>query len=268
MIHFDQPLWFLLLIVIPLLLIFRAKKRGGVLYPSLSVLPPVKSARVRMLFICDLFFYLALVIFIVSAAGPYKNRGESKDYTKGYLLQLVVDRSGSMGSYMDKKGETNRLDIVKAVVADFISGDDSQLTGRPNDRIGLISFARYADTMAPLTVSHDIVIDLVHSLSLAKEDEDGTSLGDALALGVARIRSYQQKAGTGSSGAVLILLTDGQNNSGNLDPLDAAALAAQEGVRVYTIGFGGGFYRNAFGIIQEIPPNMVLMKRLSQKWPK
>jgi Ca-activated chloride channel family protein len=254
MIRFEQPFWFVLILLIPLLIYLQRKSHIGIIYPSISVLPPVKSPRIRLFFLRDLLFYLALLSFIVALAGPYRILGEEKDYTKGYLLQLVVDRSGSMGSFMDKKGETDRLDIVKKVVADFISGDGNQLQGRRNDRVGLISFARYADTMAPLTVSHDIVIQLVGTLKLAGEEEDGTSLGDALALGAARIRSYQQKAGSGSSGAVLILLTDGQNNSGTMTPMEAASLAADQDIRVYTIGFGGGYYKNAFGIIREIPP--------------
>ena len=251
---FEQPFWFLLLILIPLIILLRLRYRKGVIYPSLESLPEGRSLRTRLIFLRDLPYYCAFVLMIIAAAGPYRVLGETTDYSKGILLQLVIDRSGSMGSLMDKKGETNRLDIVKDVVGEFIGGEGSDLPGRGSDRIGLISFALYADTMAPLTVSHDIIMELVEGLELAEESEDGTSLGDALALAVARIAAYRQKADVPEAGSVIILLTDGRNNSGNSDPLKAAEMAADFGIRIHTIGFGGGYYRNAFGIIRKIPP--------------
>ena len=262
---FEQPFWFLLLVLIPLLILLRRRYRRGVLYPSLNALPGGKSLRTRLIFLRDLPYYLALIMMVTAAAGPYKVLGEETDYSRGALLQLVIDRSGSMGSLMDRQGETNRLDIVKEVVSEFIEGDGGELTGRGSDRIGLISFALYADTMAPLTVSHDIVLQLVGSLKLAGEEQDGTSLGDALALAVARIAAYKQKADVPEAGAVIILLTDGQNNSGTHDPLDAAKMAAEYGIRIHTIGFGGGFYRNAFGLIREIPPEYGIDEKTLKK---
>ena len=252
--NFEQPFWFLLFLLIPLLIFLRLRYRRGVLYPSLQALPRGRSLRTRLAFLRDVPYYMALFMMITAAAGPYRILGEETDYSRGALLELVIDRSGSMGSFMDKKGETNRLDIVKDVVADFIGAEGSDLPGRGSDRIGLVSFALYADTMAPLTVSHDIVLELVDSLELAEEKEDGTSLGDALTLAVARIAAYRQKADVSGAGSVIILLTDGRNNSGNNDPLEAAERAAQYGIRVYTIGFGGGYYRNAFGLVRKIPP--------------
>lgn len=253
MIRFESPLYFILILLIPILIYLQRKSKPALIYPSLNALPPGKSLRIRLFFLRDLFFYLAFVSMVIALAGPYRILGEEKDYSRGYLLQLVVDRSGSMSSYMDKNAETNRLDIVKSVLYDFILGDESSLEGRGSDRIGLISFALYADTMAPLTVNHDIVTRLLDSINLAEEEEDGTSIGDALSLAVARMAAFQQKAGVDSSGSVIILLTDGQNNSGSVDPLEAADLASDYGIKVYTIGFGGGYYRNAFGLIREIP---------------
>ncbi len=254
MIHFEQPFYFILLLLIPLLFVLQKIGASALIYPSLKSLPPVKSIRIRLFFLRDLFFYLAVAAMITALAGPYRIIGEEKDYSRGYLLQLVVDRSGSMAVYMDRGGEVNRLDIVKNVLTDFIQGNGKDLQGRGNDRIGLISFARYADTMAPHTVSHDIVTTLLDTVDLAGEDEDGTAIGDALSLSVARVAAYQQKAGIDSSGSVIILLTDGENNMGS-DPLEAAELAARQGIKVYTIGFSGGFYRNAFGIVRQLPEN-------------
>ncbi|MDC7233103.1 MAG: VWA domain-containing protein [Spirochaetales bacterium] len=254
MIRFESPFYFALILVIPLLIYLQRRSRPALIYPSLKTLPFVKSIRIRLFFFRDLFFYLAVLTMITALAGPYTILGEEKDYSRGYMLQLVVDRSGSMGSFMDKKGESNRLDVVKSVLDDFINGNGSSLEGRGSDRIGLITFALYADTMAPLTVSHGIVTELLSTVSLAREEEDGTAIGDALALAVARLTAYQQKAGIDSSGSVIILLTDGQNNSGSVDPEEAAEMAARYGIKVYTIGFGGGYYRNAFGLIREIPP--------------
>lgn len=252
MIRFEQPLFFLLILMIPALIYLQRRGASALIYPSLKTLPLVKSIRIRLFFLRDLFFYMALAAMIVALAGPYRVIGEEKDYSRGYLLQLVVDRSGSMSVYMDRNGETNRLDVVKSVLADFIQGNGRDLQGRGNDRIGLISFARFADTMAPLTVSHDIVTDLLATVDLAEKEVDGTAIGDALSLAVARMAAYQQKAGIDSSGSVIILLTDGENNMGT-DPLEAAALAAKYGIKVYTVGFSGGYYRNAFGALRQLP---------------
>ena len=163
-----------------------------------------------------------------------------------------------MGTWMDTDQNENRLDIAKKTFLDFISS-------RENDVIGLVTFARYADTLSPLTGSHGIFQEFVKSINLAQKDEDGTAVGEALALGIARIESYRAGLTADSDPqAVVILLTDGQNNQGAITPEQASDLAKEKGITVYTIGFGGGYYRNAFGFWDKIPSDYGIDEELLQ----
>jgi Ca-activated chloride channel family protein len=138
----------------------------------------------------------------------------------------------------------DRLEAVKDVATTFIRGDAREhLDGRKADMIGLISFARFADNVSPLTLDHTY---LIHQLEQARivtdRSEDGTAIGDAIGLGVERLRSLQETRDRNGkapiASRVIILLTDGENNAGDLDPLQAAEIAKQLGVRIYTIGVG------------------------------
>jgi len=127
---------------------------------------------------------------------------------------------------------------VKSVFREFVHGTDT-LAGRPDDQIGVISFAGFADTRCPLTLDHEILMQVADSLAIVTaRREDGTAVGDGLGLAVERLRASKAKS------RIIILLTDGVNNRGEETPLAAADLAATEGIKVYTIGAGSqGFAR-------------------------
>jgi Ca-activated chloride channel family protein len=137
--------------------------------------------------------------------------------------------------------------VVKAVFEDFVIGGDG-LPGRPNDLVGMIHFARYPDTVCPLTLSHGTLQELIRSVALVEQRaEDGTAIGDAVALAAARLRTAEETlaAKTGESAAeyeikskIIILLTDGENNAGERTVADAGKLAAEWGIKVYAIGVG------------------------------
>jgi len=258
MIRLEDPLWLLLLLLIPPAGFRLFGRRRGVIYSSLTEFPGRRSWRIRLVFLPEVFLLCGLCALVLAAARPVRVSGEIRDIRKGLIMEMVIDRSGSMGTWMDRQEERNRLDVVREVFLDFINGDDRHLSGRADDMIGIISFARFADTLSPLTSSHAVLPRFVETMSLAEGEEDGTSVGDALALAVARIESFRKGLGGTAEdevpGAVIILLTDGQNNSGRLTPVEAAGLAAERDIRVYTIGFGGGFYRNGFGFWSKIPP--------------
>jgi Ca-activated chloride channel homolog len=170
----------------------------------------------------------------------------------------VVDRSSSMEAEMDYDGQKlNRLEVVKAVLADFIAGDKKGLGGRTGDLIGLITFAGYADTVCPLVTSHNVLSEFLKKTELVTiRSEDGTAIGDAIALAAARLRKAEEEierrnAQLGFSESetdgqsrfeikskAIILLTDGRNNRGKYQPLQAAELAEEWGIKVYTIGIG------------------------------
>ena len=123
---------------------------------------------------------------------------------------------------------SSRLDVVKQVFREFVRG-----RSRQGDLVGLVTFARYADGLCPLTLDHanlDVILDQVEIVTDRRED--GTAVGEGLALAVERLRSQDAES------KVAILLTDGVNNAGDIDPLQAADLAAQHGIKVYAIGAG------------------------------
>jgi Ca-activated chloride channel family protein len=194
---------------------------------------------------------LALVLVVVALARPQQGHEKVKDVTKGIAIETVLDRSGSMGTEMDFFGQrSDRLGVVKKVFSEFIMGNGKSLKGRPNDLVGMVSFARYADTMAPLTLEHGALMRFLESIKVVtRQNEDGTSIGDAIALAAARLRTAEEELSRHAQqtdgkeyeikSKVMILLTDGQNNFGSRSPEEAAGLAKEWGVKIYAIGVGG-----------------------------
>jgi Ca-activated chloride channel family protein len=183
-------------------------------------------------------------------ARPQEGREQVRDVSRGVAIEMVVDRSGSMGAEMEFGGERlSRLEVVKRIFAEFVTGQGGDLPGRPNDMIGMISFARYADTICPLTLAHGALSEFINHLQLVKQrDEDGTAIGDGIALAAARLKTAedtirnqmeQQDKDFEIKSKIIILLTDGQNNAGKRSPTEAAALAKKWGIKIYTIGVGG-----------------------------
>jgi Ca-activated chloride channel family protein len=197
----------------------------------------------------------------LALARPRKGTEITEGATEGIAIEVVADRSGSMQTEMDYHGrKPNRLEVVKRVLADFIKGDKKELAGRSSDLIGLITFARYADTKCPLVHSHDVLLEFLRQTEIVNmRSEDGTAIGDALALATARLKKAEEEielrrarlglsskqdtekteeAGFKIKSKVIILLTDGINNAGEYSPLQAAQLAKDWGIKVYTIGIG------------------------------
>ena len=228
---FHSPQAFLLLLAVPLLVYLKIKSSGrGYAFPSFEMLSGERrTLRERLAYLPEIFLLLAFLFFVIALARPQRGFSEVKQITNGIAVEMVVDRSGSMGAQVDNS--SNRLDAVKKIFKGFVAG-------RPDDLIGLISFARYADTHAPLTLAHDVLPRFIDTISLVSvESEDGTAIGDALALGAARLHTAKEEEGYEIKSRVLILLTDGVNNAGRRTPDEAADLAAGWGIKVYAIGF-------------------------------
>jgi Ca-activated chloride channel family protein len=194
---------------------------------------------------------------VLALARPQKLIGQTHNSTRGIAIQVVLDRSGSMGEPMVFDGqEMSRLEAVKRVLAQFVKGDGKELKGREGDLIGLIAFSRFADTVCPLVQAHDALLDLASQTKVVtNRAEDGTAIGDALALGAARLKQAEDDitkraaaAGVGPKAApdfeikskIMILLTDGASNAGDVTPEQAAEMAAQWGIKIYAIGIGAG----------------------------
>lgn len=232
-----------LLFLLPLLrMVFdHIRKRGGSSLSFSSLATFKKIPRTTRQHFLPLLFWLrvlALLLLIIAAARPQvrdMTRGIPKE---GIAIELVVDISSSMDISMPFQDTTmSRMEVTKQVVEQFASE-------RPDDLVGLITFARYADTICPLTLSHDSLLYFVRELEIeSRPNEDGTAFGDAVTLAAARLRTAEERyASEGDEEAdytiqskVIILLTDGNNNCGRHLPMEGAALAEHWGIRLHTI---------------------------------
>ncbi len=224
---FQDPWILLSLLFLPLLIWdylrkFRTRK-ASIRFPSLRILkkiPPTAALRFRhSLFV---FRIMALSAFIVALARPQLGEEIVDVSTEGIDIVLVLDISGSMKT-MDFKPK-NRLVVAKQVIEKFIRG-------RTHDRIGLVVFSAKSFTQCPLTLDYSVLIDFLHQVDFGMV-EDGTAIGTALLTGANRLRESEAKS------KVIILLTDGENNAGEVDPLMAARVAEAIKVKVYTVGVG------------------------------
>jgi Ca-activated chloride channel homolog len=249
--QFASPWMFLLLALIPPLVYLRLRqRRAAVRFSSTQEFYRTgASLRQQLLAVPAIFRIVALLLLVIALARPQFGVEHVVDVSEGIAIEMVVDRSTSMGEQMSYQGETlTRLDVVKRVFRDFVMGDKKELAGRPNDLIGMVSFARYADTVCPLTLSHDTLTDFLDTVDLARDrSEDGTAIGDGVALAAARLHTAEETLARQSGGErrynirskVIILLTDGRNNAGTHSVEEAAALAAEWGIKIYAVGVGG-----------------------------
>ena len=228
--------WLLLLALLAVpVFVASFRPTARMIFSSLKALPNATATwRTRLSWVPDALLGLAAIGLAVALAGPRIANKSSKVRREGIAIMMTVDISGSMRALDLSEGdkEQTRLDAVKNVFQDFVVGK-GELAGRSDDAIGIVSFAHYADTRCPLTLSHDIAMGIADSLEIVTDRaEDGTAIGDGLALAVERLRQSKAKS------KVVILLTDGVNNVGETTPLSAAKLAKTIGVKVYTIGAG------------------------------
>lgn len=235
MLEFREPL-FLWISLLSIPLFFVMLRRGGrIRFSSLSMWAvKTTSFRAKTSFIPALLLALSFVALSVTLAGPRVPGGVIKQHREGIAMMLAIDKSGSMAALDMSKGdkEQDRLDALKDVLGDFIKGN-GKLKGRYDDAIGIVSFASYPDSDCPLTLDHVTLMQLVNDISIVTDrEESGTAIGDALGLSVERLRESE------SASKVIILLTDGVNNTGYEDPIEVARMAAQFGIKVYTIGIG------------------------------
>lgn len=248
--EWANPQFFILLILVPVFLWFRLARMGaGIPLSSQDGWQSLPRTVGEVLsYLPDLLLALALIFLVLTLARPRIGTVHSEQYSQGIAIEMVIDRSSSMGAQVQRSGQ-NRLELVKELFELFVIGDGKELQGRPGDLIGLVSFARYADTNAPLTLSHDVLVQFLDTIELVdNQEEDGTSLGDAIALAAARLEDLDDEENPLKS-KIIILLTDGAANAGNISPIDAARVAKDWGIRIYTIGFkDDGNLANILGI--------------------
>ncbi len=225
--RFANSIFLLLLLIVPFLIKqYRErhiKKKGSIRFSNVSRLKRAVPAGLAKYY--GMFYILriiTLILLILALARPQSSKGDESITAEGIDIILTLDVSGSMQA---EDFKPNRLEAAKQVAADFIRG-------RKNDRIGLVIFAGHSVTQAPLTLDYEILISLLDKVHIGILQEDGTAIGMAIANSVNRLRNSQAES------KVIILLTDGVNNKGEIDPLTAADLAKALQLKIYTIGAG------------------------------
>jgi len=233
--EFRDPIFLLLALFAPLVYLMARRQPSVVRYSSLSLLASAPGSwRVALLPVPAVLLALATAALAIALAGPRTGDATTQVYREGIALMLVVDRSGSMNArdFVEGDRSIDRLAAVKQVLHRFL-GTDGSGPGRPDDLIGLVAFARYADSVAPLTLDHGNLVAILDDVAIASvPSEDGTAVGEGLALAVERLRRHSAKS------RVIVLLTDGVNNTGDVSPAQAAELAAAHDIKVYSVGAG------------------------------
>jgi len=228
--RFQNPELLWLLLLLPLFAVLRGRRgaRASLRFPAVGLARQV-SAFVRSRpgrFVAN-FHYAALTLFIIALARPQTGTETSEIESSGVDIMLAIDVSGSMWAHDFEVGgiRQDRLTVVRNVIRDFIKR-------RPNDRIGMVVFATEPYLVSPLTLNHEWLQQRLDDLFIGIIDESRTAIGSAIGTSTNRLRELEAKS------KVLVLLTDGVNNSGQLDPVPAAEAAAAFGIRIYTVGVG------------------------------
>lgn len=226
MLQIVKPGMLFLLLLIPMywLIWMRQQKRTPLRlpFPRLMVLARFSRGASRWQYLYPVLRSIAMLGIVIALAQPQWGRGVRDYRQRGVDIVIAIDISGSMLA-LDFAPD-NRLQAAAKVARNFI-------TRRPNDRFGLVAFSEYALTQSPLTLDHRAIVEQLGRLQV-NEKASGTAIGMGLAKAVARLRESKAKS------KVIILITDGVNNTGEIDPLSAAEMAASHDIRVYPIGVG------------------------------
>lgn len=238
MFHFDSPVFFCLLPVLILFLIYlnireKKQKKNLILFPQYVLLKDVtKSKKIKMYPVIKIINYLIIFLFVISLAKPQIGNKTSDVINQGVDIMFTLDVSSSMEA-LDFE-PVNRIEAAKKVAIDFIKN-------RKYDRVGLVCFSGLAFTQIPLTNDINSVIRILGNITTRMISVDGTAIGSAIVTACNRLKDSEAK------GKIIILITDGANNIGEIDPITSAEIARDLGIKIYTIGAGsldGAYYQN------------------------
>ncbi|HOP64899.1 MAG TPA: VWA domain-containing protein [Spirochaetota bacterium] len=227
-IEFRFPLFLLLLIPYVLIIAYYiygkiGRRRASIPVSSSSIIKRRESFRTRTYPYLDYLRFLSLLLLIVALAAPGRGVNYSSVRNNGIDIMIALDLSNSMQG-KDFQPD-NRLEVAKRVLTGFVQK-------RVNDRIGLVVFGVDAYLQSPLTIEHGIIKDIVADLDFGTIDGRGTAVGDAVALAASRMIDSKAKS------RIVLLITDGESNRGEIDPETAAKSCAELGIKVYTVGIG------------------------------
>jgi len=229
MLRFASPWFFLLLLLVPFLIWYRRWRHRPPTMASSALFPVVgigSSTVLRLQPLVPAIKYLALVLITVALARPQWGTERTEVQTEGINIVLALDLSESMAALdFKKKGRVvDRLEAVKGVVQDFVAG-------RSGDRIGMVVFGTHAYTQLPLTRDYNTMVSMLDRLKIGAAGER-TAIGDAIGISIKRLADIESKSN------IIILLTDGQSNAGELSPDTAGQIAKEKNIKIYTIGVG------------------------------
>mgnify|MGYP000919694457 FL=1 len=233
--------WFLLLIPIVIYLFWLSSRMKGLQFSSVKLLQSTGKAKTIKHIIGKALVLCGVILFVIALARPQSTKKTDVIQRQGIDIVMLLDVSGSMQSV---DFNPNRLEVAKKTIDEFIRA-------RTNDRIGLVIFAGEAYTRMPLTLDHNVVRESLANVTTESVNKDGTAIGMAISVGLNRLK----KSDTASK--IMILVTDGDNNAGSIDPVTASKLAWEMGIRIYTIGIGSDRLilpsgQTLFGITQYV----------------
>jgi len=226
MIQFLYPLWFLALVLLPIYWYyewkFKSKKKPRIQYALVDVIKDIQKRNHWSLYTHIIIKSLVFILIICALARPRQVLVRKDISKKGVDIVFALDVSGSMLAVDFKP--VNRMEAAKKVAAQFVQKRD-------HDRIGIVTFAEYAYTQAPLTLDYNMILNVIDKLNV-DEQQSGTAIGSGIATAITRLKNSEAKS------KVIILITDGRNNAGEIDPFSAAELAKTLGIKVYCVAVG------------------------------
>jgi len=253
---FAHPYILLLLLLLPLLAWLKGRRGQppAFLYSSVRLVEGLTRARrSRAGAFLAALRWLVLALFIVALAQPRLMKSRTEVKASGIDIVCALDLSGSMntGDYIINRRQISRINMAKPVLEEFIEG-------RPNDRIGLVVFAAQAFIAAPLTLDHDYLLENIDRLGIGSINSDATAIGDGITTALNRLRDVKSKS------KIIVLMTDGGNNSGKIDPITATKAAQALGVKIYTIGLGNREIVQAMGLPPGFLPDEDTLQQIAQ----
>ena len=250
-----HPYFLFLLLLLPLI----AWLKGGrgtppaFLYSSLNLVEGLTGLRrSRAGQILGALRWLVLTAFIVALAQPRLAKSTTEVKASGIDIVVALDLSGSMMTqdYIVDGQHVTRFNMAKSVLKKFVAE-------RPDDRIGLVVFAAQAFIASPMTLDHDYLLDNIERLEIGTINSDATAIGDGITTALNRLRNVQSKS------KIIVLMTDGGNNSGKIDPITAAHAAQALGVKIYTIGLGNADIVRQMGLPPGYLPDEETLQKIS-----
>jgi Ca-activated chloride channel homolog len=253
---FAHPYFLLLLLLLPLAAWLKGRRGSpaAFVYSSVKLVEGLTSVRrSRSGNFLAALRWLTLAIFIFALAQPRLSKSTTEVKASGIDIVCALDLSGSMttGDYIVNGQQVSRIDMARPVLKQFI-------LGRPNDRIGLVVFAAEAFIAAPMTLDHDYLLETVDRIGIGTINSDATAIGDGITTALNRLRELKSKS------RIIVLMTDGANNSGKIDPITATHAAQALGVKIYTIGLGNRDIVQQMGLPPGYLPDEDTLQQISE----